>query len=614
MARAHDESSDDELPALSDILNRRRNAQPATPSSREKNKPLLGAKYPESTAPPLSQKAKGTPVAARRQRLLKSASVDSRLARPVTAETIGSIASLDESGSTFRTRSPVAKRTAARAAKKNAKYLVDEESDSNSMAQADSDCSSESESEEDVEGSLWSASHDDRDDMFAEDDHDEATWPPNVLLPDFQKSNVGSSDDVSRSRQVSEHSVPVYETQYTRNPPPILRKPEISSVDSERPSSSSSTDFNAVLTYSPPRRRSPHKILHDSDRPCTPPLAVGPEKSRLVSPKKNRIPTPPHRPSLDAFWSAEVVNSWNDLHSPRKVLQSPKKERAGPPSDKETYQISPQKKSLAKKDPARRSFEQRKHQLARDFLDELDATITKGEISSLTAESGGVQLVWSKTLNTTAGRANWKKESIKVQENGMPSVRHKHYASIELAEKVIDDEDRLVNVIAHEFCHLTNFMISNVRDNPHGREFKEWAKRVTRAFGHRNVNVTTKHTYAIDYKYVWTCVSCEHEFKRHSKSIDPAKHRCGSCKSELVQTKPAVRRKDPNKGPNEYQIFMKENFQRIKRENEGKSHKEIMEVLGREYKEAKAQGSRPTRVEDDLKSVTRAISAVALDD
>lgn len=75
-----------------------------------------------------------------------------------------------------------------------------------------------------------------------------------------------------------------------------------------------------------------------------------------------------------------------------------------------------------------------------------------------------------------------------------------------------------------------------------------------------------------------------------------------------------MRRKDPNKGPNEYQIFMKENFQRIKRENEGKSHKEIMEVLGREYKEAKAQGIRSTRVDDDLKSVTRAISVVALDD
>lgn len=248
MARAHDESSDDELPALSDILNRRRNAQPATPSSREKNKPLLATKYPESAAPPLSQKAKGTSVAARRQRLLKPASVDSRLARPVTAETIGSIASLDESASTFRKPSPVAKRTAARAAKKNTKYLVNEESDSNSMAQADSDCSTESESEEDVEESLWSASHDDPGDMSAEDDHDEAAWRPNVLLPDFQGSNVGSSNDVSHSAQVSEHSVPAYETQFTRNPPPILRKPEISSADSERPSSSSSTEFNAILT------------------------------------------------------------------------------------------------------------------------------------------------------------------------------------------------------------------------------------------------------------------------------------------------------------------------------------------------------------------------------
>ncbi|KAL1620301.1 hypothetical protein SLS54_006085 [Diplodia seriata] len=106
---------------------------------------------------------------------------------------------------------------------------------------------------------------------------------------------------------------------------------------------------------------------------------------------------------------------------------------------------------------------------------------------------------------------------------------------------------------------------------------------------------------------------CGHEFKRHSKSIDPTKHRCGSCKSELVQTKPAVRRKDPNKGPNGYQVFMKENFQRIKRENEGKSHKDIMEIVGREYKETKIKQAKQVDVEDGLRGVTRAVEAVTLE-
>lgn len=35
-------------------------------------------------------------------------------------------------------------------------------------------------------------------------------------------------------------------------------------------------------------------------------------------------------------------------------------------------------------------------------------------------------------------------------------------------------QDRLVNVIAHEYCHLANFMISGIKDSPHGKEFKEW--------------------------------------------------------------------------------------------------------------------------------------------
>ncbi|KAF2144706.1 uncharacterized protein K452DRAFT_245778 [Aplosporella prunicola CBS 121167] len=382
----------------------------------------------------------------------------------------------------------------------------------------------------------------------------------------------------------------------------------------ERPSSSSSADDDAVLRYSPPRRKSPQKTLQPPVRPCTPPPSTSLSNSRLVSPsKKNRIPTPPHQQNTDAFWSQEVINSWNDEHSPQKPLF---------PRPKATTGTEPQPSSLSgklsptKKNPsavqARKSFEKAKHQIAQDFLEELDEVISGGKISEMAADCGGVKLIWSKKLNSTAGRANWKRESVRVQESGATMMRFKHHASIELAEKVIDDEDRLVNVIAHEYCHLANFMISGVRDNPHGKEFKEWARKVTSKFSSRNITVTTKHSYEIDYKYVWTCVSCGHEFKRHSKSIDPNKHSCGGCKSKLIQTKPAVRQKDPTKGPSEYQLFVKENFQRIKRENSDKSHGTVMEIMGREYRNWKAEKEAVT-TSNKLNDVTKALEIVVLD-
>ena len=214
---------------------------------------------------------------------------------------------------------------------------------------------------------------------------------------------------------------------------------------------------------------------------------------------------------------------------------------------------------------AKKALSQTKDKLAQLFLAELDEKITGGEISRLAASTGGVKIIWSKKLNTTAGRANWKRETMRPSTGGMDGepapITYRHYAAIELAEKVIDDEDRLRNTIAHEFCHLVNFMISNVRTNPHGKEFKQWGEKVTRVFGDRGIVVTTKHSYTIDYKNVWECENCGMEFKRHSLSIDPERHRCGICRSKLVQIKPVPRASKENggkeKGLGEYQRFVK---------------------------------------------------------
>lgn len=290
---------------------------------------------------------------------------------------------------------------------------------------------------------------------------------------------------------------------------------------------------------------------------------------RMVSlTKPLGFPKTPHKPTEDAFWDQELVNEWNDQVSPRRAALMP---APGASNSK----CSPKKED-------KKSFDAKKHQMASDFLQELDTEITEGKIRQLAESTGGVSLVWSKTLNTTAGRANWKRETTRTKDaDGKDiEVQYKHHASIELAEKVINDENRLLNVVAHEFCHLANFMINGVTNNPHGKEFKVWAAKCSRTFGSRGIKVTTKHTYDIDYKYVWACVSCGAEFKRHSKSIDPSRHRCGTCKDVLKQIKPVPRGAAK---PSEYQAFVKEQMSIARNENPGSPQKDIMRIIAEKW-------------------------------
>ncbi|KZM22548.1 uncharacterized protein EKO05_0009544 [Ascochyta rabiei] len=427
-----------------------------------------------------------------------------------------------------------------------------------------------------------------------------------------------------------------------------------SSFAVSRPATSSSDGLQPFLTYSPTptKRRSPCKAP-PIPRPTTPTLAP-PSPTKLVSPSKKQqhIPKAPDlRPSLDAFWNPEVVNDWNDHHSPAKPLVSPRKQQwredvvkmmgsidleeessseeaytspIANPKKKTSRSQPPQKSSSDVSTPTvqqiraqRKEFTERKHDIAASFLAELDDTICSGTISSLSQATGGIKLIWSKTLKTTAGRANWRREVIRLRtsspgEAPTYTTETRHHCSIELASKVIDDEHRLYNVLAHEFCHLTTFMISEVRNNPHGAEFKAWGRKVSDAFRDRDVEVTTKHSYAIEYKFVWECVSCGYEFKRHSRSVDTKRHSCGKCKGALVQTKPTPRGgvvgKDGKVGEakkSDYQIFVKANFARVKGEMAAqglnKQMGRVMEVVAREYREKKEREKNVSKkVVDEL--------------
>ena len=285
------------------------------------------------------------------------------------------------------------------------------------------------------------------------------------------------------------------------------------------------------------------------------------------------------------FWSREFVDDWNDEHSPVKKLSFASPKAMATKSDSQPPARLPPGPRSELGRQSKKAFESKKHELARSFLDELDTNITGGKLGELVKETGGIKLNWTNKLNTTAGRANWKRESVRTStSSGVDvDVQHKHHASIDLAEKVIDDEARLLNVVAHEFCHLANFIISGVTGNPHGKEFKAWAAKCTAQFGSRGIQVTTKHTYEIDFKYVWQCTECGLEFKRHSKSINPERHRCGSCKNLLQQIKPKPR--IPGK-ESEYHKFVREQMNVVKAENPGSPQKDVMRLVAKKWAKA----------------------------
>ena len=114
---------------------------------------------------------------------------------------------------------------------------------------------------------------------------------------------------------------------------------------------------NHLLKFSPPRFNAPSKIPSDLSNttitkptskpadsnpdtaayttpPTTPPASPtklkSPSKLHLLSPSKRSatIPASPHRQSIDAFWSSDVISTWNDQYSPGKLplTASPKKQ------------------------------------------------------------------------------------------------------------------------------------------------------------------------------------------------------------------------------------------------------------------------------------------------
>ena len=111
----------------------------------------------------------------------------------------------------------------------------------------------------------------------------------------------------------------------------------------------------------------------------------------------------------------------------------------------------------------KKAWNAQKTRMAYDLILDLDKSLFNLQLTTSLAHLGGIEVKWSRTLTKTSGRANRV-----IDRNGTVVS-----AYIELAEKVVDRPERLVQTLAHEFCHMGVYFLHGHGVQAHGKEFWE---------------------------------------------------------------------------------------------------------------------------------------------
>ena len=191
-------------------------------------------------------------------------------------------------------------------------------------------------------------------------------------------------------------------------------------------------------------------------------------------------------------------------------------------------------------------------------------------------------ITWNARLLRTAGLTH------------MRAMGRKRMARVDLASKVLTDEERLRSTLLHELCHVAAWLIDGVRKPPHGPGFKKWGRKCTQAYP--GIAVTTCHSYEIQYKFTYLCEhhpACGWKVGRHSKSIDTEKMCCGRCRGAIVlQPQLEADGVTPKKvrKPSAYSIFNKQQHALLK--NSDMTFKDKAKLISEKWARHKEEGSK----------------------
>ncbi|WVQ72703.1 hypothetical protein IAR50_002263 [Cryptococcus sp. DSM 104548] len=232
--------------------------------------------------------------------------------------------------------------------------------------------------------------------------------------------------------------------------------------------------------------------------------------------------------------------------------------------------------SKARADMTKKGWNEERVKIASRLFRELDEAVFQKKLGPRGAKA---TIEWNSRLLKTAGMARQRRP---VAKGGTISTIY----LVELSEKVLTDESRIKNTLAHEMCHLATWAISGDFKNPHGKHFKSWANAVMNV--RSDIEVTTRHNYVIEYKYEWKCsnATCGVIYKRQSKSIDITKQVCGTCRSKL---EPLF--ETSQKAASGFQLYLKENMKNAKAAMPLASHGDVMRALSARWTGAGKEAS-----------------------
>ncbi len=150
-----------------------------------------------------------------------------------------------------------------------------------------------------------------------------------------------------------------------------------------------------------------------------------------------------------------------------------------------------------------------------------------------------IQIVWSRRLTASSGmfvsrvgpRAKTDQEPDTRPERRL--IRLSWPLLHSLSERTPFAEQEIVSTLAHEMIHQWQFDVLKRRPD-HGLDF---LRKMTEMNRSGLVGVTTYHALGRDVqalsRYAWRCQQCGRVYRRHRRSIEPRRHRCGQCLGPL---------------------------------------------------------------------------------
>lgn len=415
---------------------------------------------------------------------------------------------------------------------------------------------------------------------------------------DFNPSSGDESEDTSVS---SERSVPVV----TRRNPSRRTKSAVSfsvnsdsnsDSDDDGKSSSSEEEWDGDMTFD-------EKEVKKSRAERVNTVIILSDDEEYESESESEVEDEQSAYAISDDDDDDSISDSDDCDASSVVETKTKKNRSPPIRMNTKSPRIPRKKSavlttpkVTKPAPSKSrvvNFNKSRDKLTSETFAEFNQLAFANQLSSVKVE-------WSKKLNTTAGITRMRG---KLGEKYSDS----RVATIELATKVIENEEQLRSTLLHEMCHAAAWLVDGVHKPPHGKVFKNWASKSMRKI--KDVEVTTTHDYQISYKFAWACTNakCNVVIKRHSRSIDTNKQCCGKCKNKLIEIEVPQKGQDisnnaftPKKQrkTSEYALFVKKHSasirEKLARERscspKAVSQADVMKECGAEWQRRK-QGS-----------------------